>query len=182
MNCIEDVQNRLSEGLSDLCDNEMLCWEDAICFEDDQKDALIVDLAATFGLSRSALNVRASSKGLFVGCSMVLHLSSGQSISGSDIEPSLIPHSSDITRVEMQNDLAWVLVVEKEAVFRTLCRMGLASHPSLFGPGIIITGKGYPDFATRELLHTLSAELPQRYILHFGSLFIPSLVLSGFRS
>jgi len=45
-------------------------------------------------------------------------------------------------------------------VFQTLCRLKLASHPSLPGPGIVITGKGYPDVATRQLVKTLADNLP----------------------
>lgn len=47
----------------------------------------------------------------------------------------------------------YVLIVEKEAVFRTLCS-GEA------GKGIVVTGKGYPDVATRELVKELSGALP----------------------
>jgi hypothetical protein len=71
---------------------------------------------------------------------------------------ALIPVGEDISRFEVDDDISWVLIVEKEvwtlfssllrilsirgikqAVFQTLCRLKLASHPSLPGPGIVIT-------------------------------------------
>lgn len=68
----------------------------------------------------------------------------------------LVPHSEDIQRFEADNELAWVLVVEKEvrsrplsfpsllirapqAVFQTLSRLRLGSHESLPGKGLVIT-------------------------------------------
>ncbi|KAI0356160.1 DNA topoisomerase IV alpha subunit [Trametes cingulata] len=123
-------------------------------------DRLVDDLAATFKLTRSDLNVRASSKGLICGAGLTIHLHSGEAVELSSSESSLIPHSEDIERFETSGDLAWVLVVEKEAVFQTLCRLRLGSHGSLPGEGLVITGKGYPDVATRQLVQTLSANLP----------------------
>ncbi|PSS37869.1 hypothetical protein PHLCEN_2v337 [Hermanssonia centrifuga] len=77
----------------------------------------------------------------------------------SGIKGTLIPPSEEISRFEVSEDLSWVLIVEKEAVFQTLCHLDFSSHPSLPGPGVIITGKGYPDVATRQLVCTLSNNL-----------------------
>ncbi|KAI0371147.1 DNA topoisomerase IV, alpha subunit [Pilatotrama ljubarskyi] len=124
-------------------------------------DRLVDDLAATFQLGRSDLNVRASSKGLICGTGLIIHLRSGEAVELSDSESSLVPHSEDIERFETSGDLAWVLIVEKEAVFQTLCRLRLGTCHSLPGRGLVITGKGYPDVATRQLVQTLSANLPE---------------------
>ncbi|KAI0674984.1 Spo11/DNA topoisomerase VI subunit A [Trametes maxima] len=123
-------------------------------------DRLVDDLAATFKLSRADLGVRASSKGLICGAGLTMHLHCGDAVHMSDIEPALIPHSEDIERFDVNGELAWVLVVEKEAVFQTLCRLRLATHAALPGKGLVITGKGYPDVATRQLVQTLSTNLP----------------------
>ncbi|KAI0829683.1 DNA topoisomerase IV alpha subunit [Trametes gibbosa] len=125
-------------------------------------DKLVDDLAATFQMSRADLNVRASCKGLICGTGLMIHLRNGETVKLSDSEPMLVPHSEDIQRFEADNELAWVLVVEKEAVFQTLSRLRLGSHESLPGKGLVITGKGYPDIATRQLVRTLSANLPSR--------------------
>ncbi|KAJ7747262.1 topoisomerase acting in meiosis [Mycena metata] len=125
-------------------------------------DNLVDDLAATFELERADLNVRATSKGLVCGSGLVIHLNSGEILHVNDTEGALIPVGEDIQAFIVAEDVEWVLIVEKDAVFQTLCRLRLATHPSLPGRGIIITGKGYPDVATRQLVATLSECLPRR--------------------
>lgn len=48
-----------------------------------------------------------------------------------------------------------------QAVFQTLCQRRAADHPSFPGRGLIITGKGYPDIATRHLTKALADVLPR---------------------
>lgn len=80
-----------------------------------------------------------------------------------NLQSTLIPPSEEISRFEVSDDLSWVLIVEKEvcytppyirsnvtlvqAVFQTLCHSGFSAHPTLPGPGIIITA---------SLSHTLT--------------------------
>ncbi|KAG8912338.1 endodeoxyribonuclease, partial [Tulasnella sp. 417] len=123
-------------------------------------DKLVDDLAATSDLDRSDLGVRASSKGLFAGSGLTIHLHHGGMAMGNDHDSTLIPCDAEISTLEIREDIEFVLIVEKEAVFQTLCRLGFPCHPLLKGPGILITGKGYPDVATRELVNTFSNELP----------------------
>ncbi|KAG8904196.1 endodeoxyribonuclease [Tulasnella sp. 403] len=124
------------------------------------QSVLVDDLAATLSLNRSELNVRASSKGLFSGSCLNIELRQGGAVNGSDFEGSLNPCDAEIGQLVLSPHISWVLVVEKEAIFQSLCRMGFASHKSLIGPGVIVTGKGYPDVATRELVYKLSSDLP----------------------
>ncbi|KAF5351700.1 hypothetical protein D9756_007749 [Leucocoprinus leucothites] len=96
-------------------------------------DALVDDLAATFDLDRSSLNVRASSKGLVCGSGLTIRLSSGETIQPTDTEVhtygpiftgnrrndtrsqgTLIPVGEDIESFGLEEDVCWVLVVEKE--------------------------------------------------------------------
>ena len=56
--------------------------------------------------------------------------------------------------------LAFVLVIEKHAVFTTLAS-ALADIEARFGSCIMLTGKGYPDVATRELLKRIADEWPE---------------------
>ncbi|KAJ6499021.1 topoisomerase acting in meiosis [Mycena sanguinolenta] len=125
-------------------------------------DNLVDDLAATFELDRADLNVRATSKGLVCGSGLTIHLHSGERLHATDTEGTLIPVGEDIKTFAVADDVEWVLLVEKDAVFQTLCRVRFARHAALPGRGIIITGKGYPDVATRQLVATLSACLPRR--------------------
>ncbi|KAI0030772.1 Spo11/DNA topoisomerase VI subunit A [Vararia minispora EC-137] len=114
------------------------------------------DLAATLGLDRADLNIRASSKGLLCGSGLVIHLKEGGTVAATNSDPILIPHAEDIYHFEVQGNLKWVLV----AVFQTLCRLHITDHPSFPAAGVMITGKGYPDIATRQLVATLSRNLP----------------------
>lgn len=102
-------------------------------------DRLVDDLAVTLGLERADLKIRAASKGLICGTGLTIHLLEGEAISINNLEGTLIPTGEIIERFELKGDISWVLVVEKEAVFQTLCRFQFASHRSLPGPGLIIT-------------------------------------------
>ena len=99
---------------------------------------------------------RASSKGLVCGSRLTIHLVGGDVVEVNDTEGTLIPASEDIAHFDVDDELVWVLIVEKEvcvallscsiaclmtsqAVFQTLCRLNFASHPALPGPGLIIT-------------------------------------------
>lgn len=55
--------------------------------------------------------------------------------------------------------MKWILVIEKEATFRTLVSARYWQC-SLAGKGILITAKGYPDIQTRQFLHLLSRSHP----------------------
>ena len=56
--------------------------------------------------------------------------------------------------------LAFVLVIEKHAVFASLAA-ALAEIEARFGCCVMLTGKGYPDVATRELLKRIADEWPE---------------------
>ncbi|QRV89541.1 topoisomerase acting in meiosis protein [Ceratobasidium sp. AG-Ba] len=124
-------------------------------------DILVDDLAATWGLRRADLNIRAALKGIFAGSSLAIHLSHGEIIRGLDQEPTLIPVGEDIDNIEISEKCCWVVVIEKEAVFQILLQLNFVAKHVDIGPGVIITGKGYPDIATRQLVAVLSAELPE---------------------
>ncbi|KAI0686367.1 topoisomerase acting in meiosis [Cytidiella melzeri] len=134
-------------------------------------NTLVDDIAATMDVSRSDLYVRASAKGLFCGSSLVMHLHSGDVVRGNDSKGALIPPSEDVKRFDVDERLAWVLVVEKEAVFQTLCHLDFSRHASLPGPGLLITGKGYPDVATRQLVASLGQNLHHRHNATHGSCY-----------
>ncbi|KAF5326416.1 hypothetical protein D9611_000480 [Ephemerocybe angulata] len=127
-------------------------------------DRLVDDLAATWELKRSDLNIRAASKGLVCGAGLTIELFTGlgETLTGKDTDGINIPVGEDIEFFGIDEEVNWILVVEKEAVFQTLCRLGVADHPSMPGRGLIITGKGYPDVATRHLVKSLADALPKR--------------------
>ncbi|KAJ3505000.1 hypothetical protein NMY22_g17732 [Coprinellus aureogranulatus] len=121
---------------------------------------LVDDLAATWELKRSDLNIGGIERarlGLRDYNPSVLW---GE-LTGNDAEGFNIPVGEDIESFSIDDDLAWVLVAEKEAVFQTLCRIGITAHPLMPGRGLAITGKGYGDIATRHLVSSLSDALPR---------------------
>ena len=77
----------------------------------------------------------------------------------------LIPNTKDISHLSFP-PCNWILVIEKEATFRTLATSN-HTRTSRAGPGLLITAKGYPDIATRALLHLLSStqSFPPIYVL-----------------
>lgn len=105
-------------------------------------DRIVDDLAATFGAERGALGIVASAKGMVYG-DVVIGGRSFMMEGGGIVVPG------EIEGLVLGEEVQWVLVVEKEAVFRTLAYGG-------GGRGIVITGKGYPDVATREVVRMLS--------------------------
>ncbi|GAA6014960.1 hypothetical protein JCM11491_002373 [Sporobolomyces phaffii] len=120
-------------------------------------DSVLEDLAATLRIRRSDLNVVATSKGLFSGA-LTLFMKDGSEKRGS-MEGTLIPPSLLVDRIET-TEIGWVLVVEKDAVFQTLAPLGSASSLSSWKKGVVITGKGYPDVSTRELVKRLADGCP----------------------
>ncbi|OBT52587.1 hypothetical protein VE04_07047 [Pseudogymnoascus sp. 24MN13] len=128
-------------------------------------DRYIDDLAFTLSIPRNALNIVATAKGLLSG-SLYIHKNDGQTIDcSSENEGILVPNTKDISRLSFPI-CNWILVIEKEATFRTLSTTHHA-RTSRAGPGLLITAKGYPDIATRALLHLLSSTrgCPPIYVL-----------------
>ncbi|KAH9040040.1 Spo11/DNA topoisomerase VI subunit A [Lactarius pseudohatsudake] len=124
-------------------------------------DKVVDDLAATIGTARAQLNIRASPKGLICGGGLSIRTVGGDVIRVTESEGTLIPVPEDIASFDFSNKIDWVLVVEKEAVFQTLRQLCFVRHPfSHRGTGVMITGKGYPDLATRQMVKMLSDNLP----------------------
>lgn len=111
------------------------------------------DIAFTFGVPRSSLNVNAVAKGLVAGA-ITLNRRDGSSMDVSqDQEGTLIAPANDVLSINLDR-VQWIIVIEKEASFRTITTGPL--WPLISTQGAVITGKGYPDIATRALLHHLT--------------------------
>ncbi|TLD35479.1 DNA topoisomerase IV alpha subunit [Venturia nashicola] len=116
-------------------------------------DRYVDDLACTFGVPRALLNVTATAKGLVAGAFVINRRDGSRAEGWSEREGTLVsPLSTDET-VDVDR-VKWILVVEKEATFRSLVSSSLWA--SLASHGILITAKGYPDIATRSLLRSLA--------------------------
>ncbi|QSL64903.1 hypothetical protein MERGE_002207 [Pneumocystis wakefieldiae] len=118
-------------------------------------DKIIEDIAYTFRVQRSALNVLAAAKGLVCG-HIKIKRKNNEEISCLQDSEVLIPSEIEIESIEIEAD--WILIVEKESTFRTLVISKFYDHP-IAGKGVIITAKGYPDISTREFLHMISKSI-----------------------
>ncbi|WRT66114.1 uncharacterized protein IL334_003067 [Kwoniella shivajii] len=125
----------------------------------DVVDKLVDDLVATAGLKRRDFYVCASAKGLIAATSLHIHRRTGEEVRLSSTIASLIDPVERIDHLYSPNGVNWVLVVEKDAVFQTLCSAKLLEDTRL-GPGVMITGKGFPDLATRQLVHLIAESYP----------------------
>ncbi|KAG5513733.1 hypothetical protein PMAC_000771 [Pneumocystis sp. 'macacae'] len=118
-------------------------------------DNLIEDIAFTFKVRRSALNVLATARGLVCGYIKIKRKNFDEINCLQDSEV-LIPSETEIEDLEIEAD--WILVVEKESTFKTLTICKLHDHP-IAGKGVIITAKGFPDISTREFLYMISKSI-----------------------
>ncbi|EME81708.1 uncharacterized protein MYCFIDRAFT_138655, partial [Pseudocercospora fijiensis CIRAD86] len=116
-------------------------------------DRYVDDIAFTFGVPRSTLNVTAAAKGLFAGAFELCRRDGSVIDASEDQEGTLIPSLKDILSVSMSK-VKWILVIEKEATFRSIAGSELWS--TIIRQGIIMTGKGYPDLSSRAMLRFLS--------------------------
>ncbi|KAF7532094.1 hypothetical protein G7054_g8290 [Neopestalotiopsis clavispora] len=91
-------------------------------------DQIIDDIAFTFGVNRDALNIIATSKGLLAGGPFAREL--GETYSA-------VPEANSLANLEIRG-IQWVLVIEKEATFRSLVAAKYFDR-SVAGPGLLLT-------------------------------------------
>lgn len=116
-------------------------------------DRYVDDIAYTLGVTRSMLNVCAAAKGLIAGATTFLRNDGSTTDASIDPEGILVPNLKEVLSADL-TAVKWVLVIEKEATFRSIA--GSAFWDTIIREGVIITGKGYPDLATRALLRYCS--------------------------
>ncbi|KAL4950849.1 Spo11/DNA topoisomerase VI subunit A [Aspergillus filifer] len=118
----------------------------------------IDELALTIGVERADLNVEAAAKGLVAG-HYRLTTTRGEVIHARDSTADcLIPRVQNIAELDISN-VRWILIIEKEAVFRRLAR-DIFHLRAAAGKGILITGKGYPDLGTRAFARRILESIP----------------------
>ncbi|KAL4938586.1 hypothetical protein BDV06DRAFT_52101 [Aspergillus oleicola] len=119
----------------------------------------IDELALTIGVARADLNVEAAAKGLVAGYYQLTTTRSDIISARESTTECLIPRAQDIVGLDI-SEVSWVLIIEKEAVFRRLARDNFHLRAAV-GKGILITGKGYPDLSTRAFAREILDSLPQ---------------------
>ncbi|ERS95181.1 hypothetical protein HMPREF1624_08392 [Sporothrix schenckii ATCC 58251] len=121
-------------------------------------DSLVDDIAYTLNLGRDSLNIVAASVGLLCGqLSFITHHNAYFSASSQE-NGIAIPPKREIRELDLSS-CQWILVIEKEATFRTLAASGYC-NASVAGPGALVTSKGYPTLVTRSFLHHIHETAP----------------------
>ncbi|XP_026738190.1 meiotic recombination protein SPO11 [Trichoplusia ni] len=117
-------------------------------------DVAVRDVCCLLETPPWSLGIVATAKGLVAG-PLTLHHRDGSVLDCMSAGGVLIPQ--DIVGIrEFKSTAKYILVVEKDAIFQKLLDEGALVR---LGPVIIITGKGYPDVCTRQLLCRLCSEL-----------------------
>ncbi|KAI4315465.1 hypothetical protein L6164_028272 [Bauhinia variegata] len=123
----------------------------------------IQDVVALLQCSRYSLGVMASSRGLIAG-RLLLQEPGKEAVDCSLCGSSGHEISGDLNLLEslsLKTDARYLIIVEKHAIFQRLTEDRFFHQI----PSIIITAKGYPDIATRFLLHRISRGFPDLPIL-----------------
>ncbi|CAH0603282.1 unnamed protein product [Chrysodeixis includens] len=117
-------------------------------------DVAVRDVCCLLETPPWSLGIVATAKGLVAG-PLTMHHRDGSVLDCMSAGGVLIPQ--DIVGIkEFKSTAKYILVVEKDAIFQKLLDEGALVR---LGPVIIITGKGYPDVCTRQLLCRLCSEL-----------------------
>ncbi|XP_058086509.1 meiotic recombination protein SPO11-2 [Magnolia sinica] len=128
-----------------------------------QVNGTVQDVIALLRCSRQSLGIMASSRGTVVG-RLLLQEPNQEMVDCSVLGSSGYAITGDLNllnKLVIQSDARYIIVVEKDAIFQRLAEDCIFNQV----PSILITAKGYPDIATRFLLHRLSTEFPELPIL-----------------
>ncbi|KAE9452031.1 hypothetical protein C3L33_16077, partial [Rhododendron williamsianum] len=123
-----------------------------------QVNRTIQDVVALLRCSRYSLGIMASSRGAIAG-RLLLQEPNQEVVDCSACGSSGYAISGDLNLLEklvMKTDARYIIVVEKHAIFQRLAEDCVYNQI----PSILITAKGYPDIATRFLLHRISRTFP----------------------
>ncbi|GMQ05546.1 hypothetical protein CsSME_00050532 [Camellia sinensis var. sinensis] len=123
-----------------------------------QVNRTIQDVVALLRCSRYSLGIMASSRGAIAG-RLLLQEPNQEVVDCSACGSSGYTISGDLNLLEklvMKTDARYIIVVEKHAIFQRLAEDCVYNQI----PSILITAKGYPDIATRFLLHRISKTFP----------------------
>ncbi|KAK0720130.1 Spo11/DNA topoisomerase VI subunit A [Lasiosphaeris hirsuta] len=123
-------------------------------------DDIVDNLALTLGVGRGDLNIVAASKALISGDIEFMMRSGAVVHCGLSRDSGvLLPSINSLDKIDFRA-AQWLLVIEKEATFRTLAASQF-THNCRAGQGVIITAKGFPDLATRRFLCSISSLRPE---------------------
>ncbi|XP_026193130.1 meiotic recombination protein SPO11-like [Cyclospora cayetanensis] len=144
---------------ADLCDEKRTATQRELYYRapdifsnQQQVNVLLQDIVALLEISRASLSVFASERGSVAGLLSFRHR--GHTLSCSSGSGVMISESL-LEADELHSSARYIIVVEKDTIFQSLCAVEFWN----LLPCILITGKGFPDFATRKLLIHLAHKL-----------------------
>ncbi|ORY89229.1 Spo11/DNA topoisomerase VI subunit A [Syncephalastrum racemosum] len=159
------VLDIIHESLSrnEMVSKREIYYRDVNLFKtQDVINKIIDNLSRYYNVPRSSLHVTTAVKGILQGAAKIT-LKNDRVIDCahwqrdrdsdycSDEQGVLIPPMSDVKSVHCTANL--ILIIEKESTFRHLISANFFSH---FPHALILTGRGYPDLATRSIVNYLS--------------------------
>lgn len=121
-----------------------------------EADEAILDACSLLGVPRICLNIVGSAKGWFAG-KLFIQIT-GNWLDCSKLGPEGHSITHEILKLKSQqiaSTAKWIIIVEKDGIFNRL------SEDRFFDrlPCVLVTGKGYPDLATRTFVKKLSVLL-----------------------
>jgi len=161
---VMEVMLRLIESCSKSTKRDIFYQQFCQLSSQRELDSLVAIIVAMVQVPRILLGVTATSKGLVVGDLRYVNnedvLVDCNLAAGGDSIPQ---DMHEIRNIE--TSARFILVVEKDAVFQRLLEEGILNGhlPNL----IMVTGKGVPDLATRQLIFMLATKM-----------FLPVLILT----
>ncbi|XP_052113406.1 meiotic recombination protein SPO11-2 isoform X2 [Arachis duranensis] len=123
----------------------------------------IQDVVALLRCSRYCLGIMASSRGL-VAVRLTFQEPGKEVVDCSVCGSSAHTIPGDVNLLEnliLDTDARYIIIVEKHAIFQRLAEDQFFNQI----PSILVTAKGYPDMATRVLLHRIHRTFPDLPIL-----------------
>ncbi|WFD38993.1 endodeoxyribonuclease [Malassezia japonica] len=119
-------------------------------------DSMIARACMTLNLSRAALSVCATPRSVVWGPIGF----GGQ----AQLAEQTIPDPAHVS--SLVSSAEWIVIVEKHAVYQTLRTIDfLGQVGGHLPPGAVVTGKGYPDHATRWMLGELARHASSTHLL-----------------
>ncbi|XP_078440653.1 sporulation 11-2 isoform X2 [Wolffia australiana] len=128
-----------------------------------QVNKTIQEIVALLHCTRHSLGIMASSRGAIAGRLKFLDTESGV-VDCSALGPTGYAITGDLSilqNLDFISDARYIIILEKDAIFQRLVEDQIFNQI----PCILITAKGYPDIATRFLLHRLSRAFPKLPIM-----------------
>ncbi|CRG99137.1 topoisomerase, putative [Plasmodium relictum] len=120
-----------------------------VFYKQTQTNRHIKEVCNILGFPRSTLNIYASEKGCIAG--LLVLKKNNEILSLSEMNNGLMINEYLLNVDKIDTSAHYILVVEKYSLYQKLCQHKIWN----ILPCILITGKGFPDFATRKILYQL---------------------------